>query len=136
MISKVANKHLEQVSGKPVYKVVRKEDDKLKSLWVEGTKGKPFYVNYDGRCLKTVTLIYEPNRVTSNGELGIWCCQTLKDARHQARHNGGRNLCKIYKVRPLGKASYPIPMWRDKGTILYHAIITDELIETIDYRGE
>lgn len=136
MIRKITQQHLEEAATKPVYKVVRDEDGRLKSLFVTGTKKKPCSIDFYND-ITAVTLTYKPDRVISDGEYGIWCCKTLTEAYHQARWNGHGKLCRIYEVLPIGEPMEPPPSWiLNDGTILYPAVIMGkEPIETIDNRG-
>ncbi len=79
MLRKATKKDYEQ-AGEPIYKVVREEKSgRLRSLWIDGTKGKPTFFSY-GMAL---ALTYKPHMVTANGEYGIWCCETLAEAVEQ-----------------------------------------------------
>ena len=133
MIRKVTEQHRKDASKTPVYKVVRVEKGgRLRSLWVTGTKESPQKM-IDSKPL--IALTYSPNRVISNGRYGIWCTRNLGQALNQARHNGSRNLCKIYKVYPIGEPITPPVGWSDYGTVLYPAVIMgSRCIKTIDRR--
>jgi len=74
------------------------------------------------------------DRVISDGKLGIWCCATIEDARIQAITSGCHNLCRVYKVYPIGERIPTPEGWQTGGTVLYPAVIMDELYETIDRR--
>lgn len=125
MIRKITEQHLKDASKKPVYKVVRvEEDSSLKSLWVRGTRKEPLMIEAHDMKISAYTLTYKPDRVVSNGRYGIWCCRTLGDAVKQADLNGGRNLCnKIFKAFPIGKPITPPETWGRNGTVLYPAVI-------------
>ncbi len=130
MLRKATKKDYEQ-AGEPIYKVVREEKSgRLRSLFVEGTKRKPTLFSHS----TALALTYKPHMVVANGEYGIWCCNSLPSVRHQASINGQQQLCRIYKVKPIGQPVTPPPFWVTKGVLLYPAIIMGELIETIDKR--
>jgi len=137
MIRKVTKQHLKEASEKPVYKVVQvKEDGSLISLWVKGTKKSPLMLYANGETNPAYTLTYKPDRVVSDGRYGIWCCETLKDAINQALCNSRHNLCKIYKVLPIGEAITPPGTWEHGGTVLYPAIIMgSNCVKVIDRRS-
>ena len=135
MISKITKEHREQAREKPVYKVVSAENGKLKSLFITGTKKNPEYISWSsGKRVVAIALTYKPDRVISNGELGIWCCETPEDAREQARSNGHGRLCEIYSVLPIGEPSKNTDGFGTPKTVLYPAIIMGEHIETVDKR--
>lgn len=138
MIRKVTKQHLKDASTRPIYKVVREEEDgSLKSLWMVGTKKSPMLIEIDGKDVPAYTLTYKPDRVISDGRYGIWCCPTLEDAIHQADVNGSNKLCKIYEVYPIGKFIETPGTWGRSGTVLYPAVIMgSKCIKVIDHRGK
>lgn len=129
MLSKPTEQQLEEARKKPVYKVVRVEGNRLKSLWVTGTEKHPTHISNVGEA---IALTYELGMVVSDGRYGIWCCTSLRAAKGQAHGNGCGRLCGIYKARPLGKPVRPPSGWGDFGTVLYPAIIMGELVTTLD----
>ena len=132
MIRKITPQHRKQAASTSVYKVVRvTNNDNLKSLVVNGTRKKPDEFADTGEA---VTLTYKPDRVISDGALGIWCCKTIRDAKNQAHYNGRHRLCRIYKVYPLGSL-IPVPAgWEGPGIVLYPAIIMTDIFEVVDNR--
>ncbi|KKL72087.1 hypothetical protein LCGC14_2088390 [marine sediment metagenome] len=130
MLRKATKKDYKQ-AGEPIYKVVREEKSGgLRSLFIEGTKGRPAQFPHG----MVFALTYKPHMVISDGDYGIWCCETLSSAKHQASINGPTQLCRIYKVKPIGTPIEPPAAWEENGQILYPAIIMGELVETIDRR--
>ena len=126
MFRKTTKKDYER-AGEPIYKVVHEEEKsgRLRSLIV----GRDcFYPDGAG------ALTYKPDRVISDGEYGIWCCDSLEYARNQARENGNYQLCRIHKVSPIGAPITTPEDWDEDGIILYPSIIMGELIETVDRR--
>ncbi len=137
MISKITKQHLKEAGKKPVYKVVRVENNILRSLWVEGTKECPDHIWAGDENIPMVTLTYKPDRVISDGRYGIWCCETIKAAINQTDCNGGNGLCKIYKVYPIGQPIKPPPGWGiSEGTVLYPAVIMGECVKVVDNRRQ
>lgn len=133
MIRKVTERHKAEANKTPVYKAVREgKNGRLRSLFITGTKRKPERM---GAGLYAVALTYKEDRVISNGELGIWCCPTLGEARSQAYDNGQRELCRIYEVLPIGEPiQQPLGWFGTLGAVLYPAIILGEYVETLDLR--
>ena len=132
MFRKPTAKELKEARGQePVYKVVREEEKKLKSLWVTGTKKNPTWICGADAAYE---LTYKENRLVANGKYGIWCCRTTRGAQGQASCNGLGKLCRIYKVMPIGNPITPPSGWGNEGIVLYPAIIMGDYIETIDTR--
>lgn len=133
MIRKVTEQHLREVSEKPVFKVVRVEEDgRLRSLWVRGTKESPFVIEVHGKKIRAYTLTYKQNKVISDGVYGIWCNETFEAAMSQAHGNGQGKLCQIYLAFPIGEPIIPPSGWGDFGTVLYPAVILGKCIRTIN----
>ena len=107
---------------------------RLKSLWVTGTERYPTVIELDSGSALAYALTYSLNELTSNKNLGVWCCRTYENAIAQAKSNGEGEECQIYKVLPLGNPSNPPCYWGGAGTVLYPAIILSEYVETIDLR--
>ena len=132
MIRRITNKHRARAHTRSIYKVVKVEENgTLKSLWVKGTKKKPFRIDDESYA---VALTYKEDRVISDGKYGIWCCSTYEKAVKQARSNGCHKLCRIYKVYPIGRRITPPEGWCFPDAVLYPAIIMGKHIETIDDR--
>lgn len=120
--------------GKRVYKAVRVADrDRLVSLWVKGTKGKPVVsTDANGKEFSGHTLTYEEGRVTSDGRYGIFCCKTLEEALHQSRVNGC-GLCRIYTAMSVGTLIENTSSFGSEDTVLYPGIILDKRMADIEW---
>lgn len=109
---------------KPVYKVVRVEEGKLKSLWVKGTEDSPTICqNLGGEEFFGVAITYRREALSSDGRYGIFCCTTLKEAEIQMIANGHHLYCKIYEAYPVGREIFNDTGYGGNGTVLFPAVI-------------